>query len=130
MSTDLAPGLWVDMDPSNLKQVLWNLLSNAAEAIVDGGTIRIRVYPERHRQAVIEIADDGCGMTPEVSRSMFDPFFTTKPNGTGLGLSIVHRILEPYGSRVSVESEPGRGTVARLRLLGIDAPTTPPRKES
>jgi two-component system sensor histidine kinase PilS (NtrC family) len=123
--TDLTPGVWVEMDPSNLKQVLWNLLLNAAEAIDGSGSIRIRLHAERQQRVRILIQDDGAGMSKEVAQSIFDPFFTTKPHGTGLGLSIVHRILESYGMRLSIESEEGRGTTVRVLLKRVEAPQPP-----
>jgi two-component system sensor histidine kinase PilS (NtrC family) len=123
--TDLTPGVWVEMDPSNLKQVLWNLLLNAAEAIDGSGSIRVRLHAERQQRVRILIQDDGAGLSKEVAQSIFDPFFTTKPHGTGLGLSIVHRILESYGMRLSIESEEGRGTTVRVLLKRVEAPQPP-----
>jgi two-component system sensor histidine kinase PilS (NtrC family) len=98
----MQPGIWVDMDPSHLRQVLWNLLINAAEAIEGPGQIRIELAGAKGRQASLKIIDSGVGMSPETLASIFDPFFTTKVNGTGLGLSIVHRILEAYDCRLDV----------------------------
>jgi two-component system sensor histidine kinase PilS (NtrC family) len=85
-------------------------LLNASEAINGSGTIDIKSYSSRDRKVFIEVADDGCGISPEIMKSIFDPFFTTKQNGTGLGLSIVHSILESYGSRLDVHSVENRGT--------------------
>lgn len=106
----LTPGLQVEMDPVHLRQVMLNLLLNASEAINGSGTIDIKSYSSRGRQVCIEVADDGCGISPEIMKSIFDPFFTTKQNGTGLGLSIVHSILESYDSRLDVHSVESRGT--------------------
>jgi two-component system sensor histidine kinase PilS (NtrC family) len=106
----LTPGLQVEMDPVHLRQVMLNLLLNASEAINGSGTIDIKSYSSRDRQVCIEVADDGCGISPEIMKSIFDPFFTTKQNGTGLGLSIVHSILESYDSRLDVHSVKSRGT--------------------
>jgi len=113
---DLRADLQVEMDPVHLRQVLLNLLLNASEAINGSGTIDIRAYPSRDQRACIEIADDGCGISPEIMKSIFDPFFTTKQSGTGLGLSIVHSILESYDSRLDVHSEEGRGTTFVFHL--------------
>lgn len=115
--------VWVKMDPAHLKQVLWNLLLNAAEAIEGQGKIHVRIAPSNGEYAVIEIEDTGCGMTPEQIRSVFDPFYTTKPNGTGLGLSIVHSVLKSYDSRLDVESQIQAGSRMTLSLKKIDPPT-------
>jgi PAS domain S-box-containing protein len=108
--------------PTQISQVLLNLLVNALHAIEstargDGGRIRIAtrdVGPE----LCIEIADNGCGIDPQVKSRLFDPFFTTKPvgEGTGLGLSIAHEIITGHGGRIEVESQPGVGSTFRIFL--------------
>jgi two-component system sensor histidine kinase PilS (NtrC family) len=120
---EVFPELFVEMDPTHLSQVLWNLLLNAAEAIDGQGSINIKMYATKNRSACIEITDNGCGMSKETISSMFAPFFTTKQNGTGLGLSIVHSILESYNSRLDVKSMVGVGTTITLDLKRIDPPT-------
>jgi two-component system sensor histidine kinase PilS (NtrC family) len=113
----IASGIRVEMDPIHFRQILWNLLLNAAEAISDSGEILVEMYPLRNRYVFIKIADSGCGMSKETIKSVFDPFFTTKSNGTGLGLSIVRRIVESYPeSRIDVESELGMGTTFTLKM--------------
>jgi two-component system sensor histidine kinase PilS (NtrC family) len=119
---DFKAGLFVDMDQVHLRQVLWNLLLNASEAINGSGTIAIRCYPTKPYRACIEVTDDGCGMSNDTIKSIFDPFFTTKPNGTGLGLSIVHSIIESYDSRLEVGSRQGAGTTFSFCLKRIDPP--------
>jgi two-component system sensor histidine kinase PilS (NtrC family) len=111
---EFVDGLWITMDPTHLRQVLWNLLLNAAESISGEGTITVRIYRRRNHRACIEIEDTGCGMSTEVQQAAFDPFFTTKAQGTGLGLSIVHSILDAYDSRLEVESSVGQGTCFTL----------------
>ncbi len=123
ITLDAPPGAWIRMDPAHLRQVLWNLLTNAAEAIDGAGAIHIELAAAKDRQLCLKIADTGAGMAAETLATIFDPFFTTKADGTGLGLSIVHRILESYGCRLDVESAPGRGTVVMLHLKPIDAPS-------
>ena len=118
-------GLWIAIDPGHLQQVLWNLLTNAAEAIEGEGEIAIVLSAPRERRVCLEIRDTGSGIAPEHLPAIFDPFFSTKPSGTGLGLSIVQRILEPYGCRLDVESTPGRGSTFRLVFRRIEPPTTP-----
>lgn len=106
----LAAKVWVEIDPVHLKQVLWNLLVNAAEAIDEKGVIEVQVTTPTKHTARLSIEDSGEGMAQETIDAIFDPFFTTKPNGTGLGLSIVHRILESYQAPLDVHSRPGRGS--------------------
>ncbi len=119
----LTPGLWVKMDPVHLKQVLWNLLLNAAEAIEGEGTITVEVEAERGTAVRIRIQDTGCGMSAELLGNIFNPFFTTKADGTGLGLSMVHRILESCNGWLTVDSEPGRGSVFTVTLPRISPPS-------
>lgn len=123
VTRDFQSGAWVEMDPLHLRQVLWNLLLNAAEAIEEKGTVRVAISQVRPETAVIRITDSGNGIPADISHSIFDPFFTTKPKGTGLGLSIVHSILEAYGSRLDVDSRPGRGTTMKIKLRQIPPPT-------
>lgn len=118
----LHPDIWVEIDPGHLRQVLWNLLVNAAEAIDAEGTIEVELYREGKGFACIGIADDGCGMSRALMQQIFDPFFTTKSQGTGLGLSIVHSILESYDGILDVESDEGKGTKVCLKLKQVMAP--------
>jgi CheY-like chemotaxis protein/anti-sigma regulatory factor (Ser/Thr protein kinase) len=120
---------------ARLAQVFVNLLVNAAQAIPVGAADanRIRVSARQHGDsALVEIADTGCGIPPEVLRRIFDPFFTTKPVGvgTGLGMAICHGIITGLGGQISVESEQGRGTRVRvvLPLHPEVAPSEPTRK--
>jgi two-component system sensor histidine kinase PilS (NtrC family) len=111
------------MDPVHLRQILWNLLLNAADAIQGEGHIDIEMYAVKGKQVCIKISDDGCGIPRDVLQSIFDPFFTTKPNGTGLGLSIVHRIVDAYDARLDVESQPDKGTSFTLQMKCIEPPS-------
>jgi len=113
------PDVWVEMDVSHLRQILWNLLLNASEAISShgpDGRIDVGMLPSSDKNICIQISDTGCGIPKEVLGSIYDPFFTTKPSGTGLGLSIVHRILESYQGWIEVQSEVGRGTTFTVKL--------------
>ncbi len=101
-----------------LKQVILNLVANGLDAVDRGGTLRISIRQETD-QLVLEFADDGCGMTPEVIENMFEPFFTSKQSGqgTGLGLSISHRIISQHGGTISAASPgPGMGSTFTIRL--------------
>ncbi len=101
-----------------LGQVFMNLLANAADALGDSGTLRIRTSPLEGGRVVIEIEDDGKGIEPEHLERIFDPFFTTKEvgKGTGLGLSVTYGIVARHGGTIRVRSEPGRGSCFRLEL--------------
>jgi PAS domain S-box-containing protein len=107
---------------ARLEQVVVNLLLNAAQAMPEarseGNEIRVELRRDGHRQAVLEVHDNGAGMAPEVLPRIFDPFFTTKPVGlgTGLGLSICHGIVTSFGGQIAAYSEPGRGTTFRVVL--------------
>ena len=107
---------------SRLGQVFLNLVINAAQAIPEGradnNEIRISTSTDPSGGVVIEIADTGPGMPPEVLSQLFTPFFTTKPVGvgTGLGLSICHRIVTGFGGSIDVKSEVGKGTAFRISL--------------
>ena len=116
-----ADGVFVEIDPLQLRQVVWNLLLNSAEAIEREGRIRIAVRKLRNQRVAVEIADDGCGMDEKTVKSIFNPFFTTKVSGTGLGLSIVYRILETYDARLDVRSDPGLGSTFTLYFKMADA---------
>lgn len=102
---------YIEIDPLQLRQVVWNLMLNGAESIDGEGALNISVKTIKNKWVTVEIADSGCGMDDKTLKDIFNPFFTTKPDGTGLGLSIVYRILETYGYRLDVQSTLGQGTV-------------------
>jgi len=104
--------------PSEINQVVMNLVVNASHAIGEGrGTITIRTRAA-DGHVMLEIEDNGCGMTREIQARLFTPFFTTKPvgQGTGLGLSLSYGIVQRHHGSIEVESEPGVGTCFRIRL--------------
>lgn len=105
------------LDRYGLVHALWNLVINARQAIQGNGTIALRCGADE-QQVWIEVADTGCGMPWEVQQRIFDPYFTTKPpgQGTGLGLTAVARYVRGSNGVIQVDSEPGRGTVFRLRF--------------
>jgi two-component system, NtrC family, sensor histidine kinase PilS len=111
------PGaLIVDADPAKLRQVVWNLVRNAADAAtVGGGHVVVSVSEERDRVEIV-ITDDGPGISPEHLPRIFDPFFTTKKKGTGLGLATCLSVVTEHGGELDVESEPGKGTRFVIRL--------------
>jgi signal transduction histidine kinase len=105
-----------------LGQVFLNLLVNAAQAIAPGAVgnnqVRVSSWTDDDGSAVVEVSDTGCGMSEETRARLFVPFFTTKAvgAGTGLGLSIAQGIVHAHGGKITVESEPGRGTSFRVIL--------------
>jgi two-component system sensor histidine kinase PilS (NtrC family) len=114
------------VDPDQLRQVVLNLLQNAAQALREsgkGGRIAVACEPAPDGGAAIAVEDDGPGIPPEVAGRMFTPFFTTKARGTGLGLAVVQRIVDGHGGSVSVQSTPGAGARFVVRL----PPAAPPR---
>ncbi len=117
---NLIPEVLVEMDPIHLRQILWNLLLNAAEAIKGQGQVKVETVVQKSNRVEIIVTDDGEGISLEKVDSIFDPFYTTKRSGTGLGLSIVYRILEYYDSRLDVESAIGQGTSVRFSLKTMD----------
>jgi signal transduction histidine kinase len=106
------------VNPQEIKQVVLNLLTNALDSMDDGGTVRVGLEA-RDGAAVLMVADDGCGMEPEVLERVFEPFFTRRRGGqgTGLGLSITYRIVADHGGEIEAQSDgAGRGSTFRVRL--------------
>lgn len=115
--------LWVRADAQQIKQVLINLIQNSADSIGRNGVITLRVASQSgpgrkgtNGTVVMEVADTGKGIPPEVQKRLFDPFFTTKPGGTGLGLPIAARIVEKHGGKLGYETAHNRGTTFRIVL--------------
>lgn len=102
-------------DSDRLKQALLNLLTNAAEAVGDTGTIDLTVT-DRASGTEIAVADSGEGMTPAMQFRAFDLFFTSKATGTGLGLPIVKKIVVAHEGAINIHSQPGSGTTFTIYL--------------
>lgn len=123
----LAPAR-VPCDPDQLRQLAWNLLANAAQAIREagkGGLVRVTCEPAPDGGATLVVADDGPGISSAELARIFTPFFTTKPSGTGLGLAVVHRIVDAHGGAILVESPPGEGARFTVRLPPASPDATP-----
>lgn len=113
---DLQPLPRLRLDPNQIQKVITNLVLNAREASSAGGHIRIETT-RRNGWAVLGIADNGCGMTPEfIQKSLFRPFQTTKQKGIGIGMFHCKMIVEAHHGRIEVESAPGKGTAFRVLL--------------
>jgi PAS domain S-box-containing protein len=112
----------VQADRQQFRQLFLNLLTNASDAMPEGGTLIVRVFSGQMESGgaavVVEFADTGTGITPADLTKIWEPFFTTKPEGkgTGLGLAICRRIVKEHKGTISIESEPGRGTTVRIKL--------------
>ncbi len=120
--------LRVRVDTQQIKQVLINLIQNAADAMGPGCTVtlhaRAGTRPSPHGTVpavILEVADTGKGIPPDVQKRLFDPFFSTKETGTGLGLAIAARIVEKHGGALQYQTRVNYGTV-----FGIVLPTAPP----
>jgi two-component system cell cycle sensor histidine kinase/response regulator CckA len=114
---DEQDGLCIEVDPAQIKQVLINLIQNAADSIGQQGRITLRTRGDRQKLGeseadvvVLEVADTGTGIAPEIEERLFDPFFTTKDHGTGLGLSIAARMVEINGGLLRYETQLNRGS--------------------
>jgi signal transduction histidine kinase len=119
---DSAP--WpVQVDSAQMKQVMINLVQNAVDSLGANGMIVLRARRDRKvlsgvekEVVILEVVDNGKGITPEVSKRLFDPFFTTKENGTGLGLSIAARIVERHRGALQYQTQVNRGTTFGIVL--------------
>jgi signal transduction histidine kinase len=116
----------IPCEPQRIKQVLMNLILNAAQAIENDGSIRLTTQ-HVDGEVVIRVDDDGCGIDEEFIDRIFDPFFTTKPVGvgTGLGLAIAFGIIEQHGGKIEVHSRLDEGTSVRAHL-----PVGPDREDA
>jgi signal transduction histidine kinase len=114
-------------DPHQLRQLFSNLMANAFEALGGEGHVDIRAWllpgeedsvgvDPQPPQIVVEIRDNGPGISPEDLERIFSPFFSTKPQGTGLGLAIVRNVVDAHDGRIDASSAPGRGTAFKVTL--------------
>jgi signal transduction histidine kinase len=105
----MSPGLAVEVDPDQMRQVLVNLLTNAAQAMPGGGHIRVYAEATHDGRAVrVGVSDDGPGVPAEVRHRIFEALFSTKVKGTGLGLALCRRIIEAHGGTIDLQQN-GRG---------------------
>jgi len=102
-------------DAELIERVVYNLLLNAAQATQPGGAVTVKTRPV-DGDVEVSVIDRGAGIHPDHLENIFNPFFTTKKEGAGLGLSVVSKIVDLHGGRITVESEPGKGSVFRLFL--------------
>ena len=102
-------------DAELMERVFYNLVLNAVQATAPGGAVTVKT---RAAVGTVEVAviDRGTGIDPKNLETIFNPFFTTKPDGVGLGLAIVSKIVDEHGGKITVESEPGKGSIFRVLL--------------
>jgi signal transduction histidine kinase len=117
-------------DPELLHRVLSNLVLNAMDAMPNGGAVALRTRSD-DGNVVVEVSDTGSGLTPEECERIFTPYYTSKKHGTGLGLAIVQSVISDHGGRISVRSQPGKGTKFVIELPNnVEAlPPVAPQKE-
>ena len=116
LTTQFQPDLlMVYIDENQIKQVLINLLLNAAQAITESGCIHIQTS-SHNGQAMVSVTDNGCGIPEDLKEKVFTPFFTTKSSGTGLGLNIASQIISAHSGEISFESTEGVGTTFKILL--------------
>lgn len=115
VTVDIAPHLMFECDGHKIQGVVMNLLKNAVEA---GKKVRVRARIE-NGEAILDVADDGPGMSEDARLHLFEPFFTTKPNGTGLGLPTSLRYVEAHGGRLEAQAAPDLGgALLQVRIPG------------
>ena len=112
---DFKGPLWVTADRDKLKDVFWNLGTNALEAMPDVGTLKVSVYQEGNN-VIIVFSDTGQGISNADRERVFFPFYTTKSSGTGLGLSTSYRIMADHGGNIGIENRPEGGAAVTLTL--------------
>ncbi len=111
------PAPAVSADRRVLARAVVNLIENALQAMPEGGVLTLGVSRDPDSGGtILSVTDTGPGLDPDVRRHLFEPYFSTKSSGTGLGLGIVRSAVEAHGGRISVDSEPGRGTSFHIHL--------------
>ncbi|HEY4240728.1 MAG TPA: ATP-binding protein [Kofleriaceae bacterium] len=111
-----ASALTVNGDRQRLRQVLVNLVDNAADASGPGAEVTLRAAAAADQRVAIEIEDHGRGIAQSDLARIFEPFYTTRPDGTGLGLAIVHKVVRAHGGDITVRSTPGAGSTFTVVL--------------
>jgi two-component system, NtrC family, nitrogen regulation sensor histidine kinase NtrY len=113
---ELSPNLEpIAADPDLLHRAISNLVLNAMDAMLQGGTLTLRTRTDDGK-VIIEVADTGSGLTPDECDRIFTPYYTSKQHGTGLGLAIVQSVVTDHGGRITVRSQPGHGTMFLIEL--------------
>jgi signal transduction histidine kinase len=106
----------VDLDDTQFKQALINLLVNARQVLKNGGEVAVRTGASEQGEVVVEVQDAGPGIPQEMRERIFEVFYSSRGGGTGLGLPIAKQIVERHGGTIEVDSVEGHGTTFRIRL--------------
>lgn len=106
----------ISADPTQLKQIFWNLARNALDAMPRGGYLRVKLEKSTHNRTKIIFSDTGCGMSAGQVERLFEPFSDSTTGGTGLGLSIVYQIVRDHGGTINVRSLVNEGTIITVEL--------------
>jgi signal transduction histidine kinase len=127
---DIPSDLTLEAVPSQLQQVIINLIINARQAMLEkGGLLKIEARQKDSTRVLLQISDTGCGIEPDIMKRIFEPFFSTKTEatrpdqqGTGLGLAICKDIIENHAGSINVESKPGKSTTFFIELPAFMPP--------
>ena len=117
VEVDVPPGpVWYEADENQMRQIVWNLATNALHAMPKGGRLQLSAGCHPAGGALVRVADQGIGIPADEIGEVFQPFRSSFEKGTGLGLAIVHRIVSDYGGEVQISSEKGAGTTVSVCL--------------
>jgi two-component system, NtrC family, nitrogen regulation sensor histidine kinase NtrY len=105
----------IQADEALIRRAIENLVLNAMDAMPSGGVLMLRTT-RQNGDVDLEVSDTGSGLTPEECDRLFTPYYTTKQHGTGLGLAIVQSVVSDHRGRISVASQPGKGTSFQIDL--------------
>ncbi len=107
---------YINADQDKIKQLVWNLISNAVKALRNKGEIEVHLFQEEN-QKILLIKDNGVGMDSDEIEKIFNPFYSTFTSGIGLGMAVVKKIVEEHGFKIKVKSKKGLGTEVRLWIV-------------
>ncbi len=113
---DGPPSAIISADPSQMRQVIWNLVRNAIQVSAPGCEVQVKLRVEDEGDQLLEVIDRGPGISAEARERLFDAFFTTRSQGMGIGLAVVKRIIDDHDFLVEVDSQEGVGTTFRVRI--------------
>jgi signal transduction histidine kinase/CheY-like chemotaxis protein len=125
--TEISPALHIAGDRSSAWAIVWNLATNAVEALPAGGKVTLQLT-EANGRVLLSVSDDGPGMSAEVRARVFEPYFTTKRSGSGLGLPMVKQAVAALGGHIELVSQPGSGTRFTIDLPRSESSITATRQ--
>jgi signal transduction histidine kinase/CheY-like chemotaxis protein len=125
--TEITPGLLIKGERSSAWAIVWNLASNAVEALPPGGSVTLRLTDAGDMLRLC-VEDNGPGMSPELRARVFEPYFSTKDSGAGLGLALVRQAVQTLGGSLALDSEPNRGTCFCVELPRAKSNSVAPKR--